>query len=81
MVRAATAAVAVGGGFEEMPESARRGVPISVRIPADLARRLDKLLPKLAKDSAFSTLGVINKSSVVKLAILRGVEALEAQYK
>jgi hypothetical protein len=28
-----------------------------------------------------TTLGIITKSSVVKLALLRGVEALEAEYK
>jgi predicted DNA-binding protein len=53
---------------------------VSVRIPPELARRLDRLVPKLAKNQALTTLGIITKSSVVKLALLRGVEALEAEY-
>jgi hypothetical protein len=50
-------------------------------VPPELAKRLDRLVPRLAKDPAFATLGIINKSSVVKLALLKGVEALEAQYR
>ncbi|MBX3027780.1 hypothetical protein KF840_23035 [bacterium] len=77
MVRSAAVRV---GRFEEMAEGTRRGVPVSVRIPPELARRLDRLVPKLAKNQSLTTLGIITKSSVVKLALLRGVEALEAEY-
>ena len=69
------------GRFGEMAEGSRRGVPVSVRIPPELARRLDRLVPKLAKNTSLTTLGIITKSSVVKLALLRGVEALEPEYK
>jgi hypothetical protein len=79
MVRNAT--VTTAGRVEEMPDSARRGVPISVRVPPELSRRLEKLVPKLSKDQGLTTLGIITKSSVVKLALLRGVAVLEAEYK
>ena len=75
-----SAAVRVGR-FEAMAEGSRRGVPVSVRIPPELARRLERLVPKLAKNTSLTTLGIITKSSVVKLAILKGVEALEQEYK
>jgi hypothetical protein len=64
-----------------MADGARRGVPISVRIPPELSKRLEKLVPKLAKDPGLTTLGIVTKSSAVKLALLRGVAALEAEYK
>lgn len=78
MVRATAARLVEG--VEDMAQS-RRGVPVSVRVPPDLAKRLDRLVPKLSKDRAFATLGIINKSAVVKLALLRGVEVLEQEYK
>lgn len=63
-----------------MAERTRRGVPISVRVPPEIARRIDKLIPKIEKDRTLSTFGQVNRSSVVKLVLLRGLEALEAQY-
>jgi predicted DNA-binding protein len=68
------------GRLEEMAES-RRGVPVSVRVPPELARRMDRLIPKIAKDPAVATLGIVTRSTLVKLAILKGVEALEQEYK
>lgn len=54
-------------GVVDMPV-ARRGVPVSVRVPP-------------AKDRGIGALGIVNKTAVVKLALLRGVEALEAESK
>jgi hypothetical protein len=68
------------GRLEEMAES-RRGVPVSVRVPPELARRMDRLIPKIAKDPAVATLGIVTRSTLVKLAILKGVEVLEQEYK
>lgn len=59
----------------------RRGVPVSVRVPPELAKRLDRLVGKLAKERGGASLGIINKSGVIKLALLRGVEVLEAESK
>ncbi len=64
-----------------MVENTRRGVPIAVRVPPEMAKRIDRLLPKITKDRSVSTLGVVTKSSVVKLALLRGLEVLEGEYK
>ena len=64
-----------------MVDGSRQGVPISVRVPKDLVDRLDRLVPKLGKDPAWQTLGIVSRSSAIKLALLRGVEALEKQCK
>jgi hypothetical protein len=46
-----------------------------------LAKRIDRLMPRISKDSTLATFGRVSRSSVVKLALLRGVAALEAEYK
>lgn len=70
---------AVGGLL--MVEKGRYGTPVAVRIPNDLAKRIDRLMPRISKDSTLATFGRVSRSSVVKLALLRGVAALEAEYK
>jgi hypothetical protein len=64
-----------------MAERMRSRTPLSVRIPDDLARRLDRLVPKIGKDPNLAALGRVSRSAVVKLALVRGVAALEAEYK
>ena len=51
----------------------------AVRVPPELARRMNKLIPKIAKDPAVATLGSVMRSTLVKLAILKGVAALEQE--
>jgi len=41
----------------------------------ELAKRIDKLIPKVLKDPTLGTFGRVSRSSVVKLALLRGVDA------
>lgn len=64
-----------------MGERMKSRTPLSVRIPDELTRRLDRLIPKIAKDQNVSTMGRVSRSAVVKLALLRGVAALEQEYK
>jgi len=74
----------VGGAAalaEELMAEKRYGVPVTVRIPAELAKRLDRLKPKVGKDPTLTTFGRVSRSSIVKLALLRGVAVLEAEYK
>jgi hypothetical protein len=66
---------------EELMAEKRYGVPVTVRIPAELAKRLDRLKPKVGKDPTLTTFGRVSRSSIVKLALLRGVAALEAEYR
>lgn len=53
----------------------------SVRLPADLMARAEALVPLIEKDPELSSFGRVNKSSVVRLALHRGLKNLEEQYK
>ena len=68
----------VEGG--EMPV-ARRGVPISLRVPAELAKRIDRVAGRLAKERGIGSLGIMNKTAAIKIILLRGCEAIEAESK
>lgn len=52
----------------------------SVRLPADLMARAEALIPLIKKDPELSAFGQVNKSSVVRLALHRGLADLERQY-
>lgn len=54
---------------------------ISIRVPRDIVKRAEAIRPRMAKDRAIATLGKVTPSTVFKLALLRGLEALEAEYK
>jgi hypothetical protein len=56
-------------------------VRLSLRVPRDLNRRVESLVPKIAKDRAVATFGKVTQSTVLKLALLRGLDALEQEYK
>lgn len=52
----------------------------SVRLPADLMARAEALVPLMEKDPELSAFGRVNKSSVIRLALHRGLLNLEAEY-
>jgi hypothetical protein len=58
----------------------RDEVPTSVRLPADLVRRLDALIPRLERVPALAALGPLTRSKVLRLALVRGVETLEVEH-
>ena len=54
----------------------------TVRMPAELIERLEALVPVLARDVRITTLtGQVSRSTVLRIAVLRGVESLESEYK
>lgn len=53
---------------------------ITIRVNKDALKRADALARKVAKDSGVAALGRVTRSTVLKLAIARGLEALEAEY-
>ena len=55
----------------------RPDVLTSVRLPSKLIDRLDELIPVLEDDPSMMAMGTITRSKVIRLALLRGVEALE----
>lgn len=51
---------------------------LNVRVPADLVSRLDALIPKVTHLPECALLGTLDRSKVARVALLRGVAALEA---
>ena len=60
---------------------AKNPSPSSLRLPADLLSRADVLRPLVAQDEELRAFGRVSRSSVLRLAVLKGLEALEAQYR
>lgn len=52
-------------------------VPTSIRLRSDLLARIDALAERLSRDP--KTTGVPSRSEAIRLCLLRGVEALEAE--
>ena len=63
-------------------EAGMSEVPTSIRLPADLAERLDKLADRMSKDPKVAALAgtKIKRAAALRLAILEGIEVLEARY-
>ncbi len=55
-------------------------VVVGLRLPTDLVKAADALLPKLRKTDLRIT-GRISRSMVLRLAVMRGLEALAQEYK
>lgn len=54
---------------------------VSIRVPGEVVKRADALRAKIARDRSVAMLGKVTSSTVFKLALLRGLEALEAEYR
>ena len=52
-----------------------------LRVQASIAKRADELRPRVARDPNLSAVGRISRSTVLKLALLRGLDVLEQEYK
>jgi hypothetical protein len=74
--------------FVEAPLATKKGSPareadptLNVRIPRALLARIDELVPHLQDHRVFALNTQVSRSDAVRLAILRGVEALEVETK
>jgi hypothetical protein len=56
-------------------------VQLVLRVQADIAKRADELKPRVTRDRNLAAVGRITRSTVLKLALLRGLEVLEREYK
>jgi hypothetical protein len=54
---------------------------VTVRLPEEWLKRAERLVAELRGDATLRATGRISRSSVLRLAVLRGLEALEAHYK
>lgn len=53
---------------------------VVVRVPGSLLKRIERLVRLVGKDKELSAFGRVSRSSVVRLALVRGVEDLEKQF-
>lgn len=58
-----------------------RTIQTALRLTPDIYKRTDALQSKMAKDKTLDTLGEVTRTTVLKLAVLRGLEVLEREYK
>jgi predicted DNA-binding protein len=58
----------------------KRKDQLSIRLPPELLERFDKLTSRLAADALRGSFGV-TRAAVLRLALTRGIEALEAEVK
>jgi len=64
-----------------MAKKSEAGAQTAVRLPPEMLRRAEALVSKMAKDPTLSALGRVTRSTVLKIAVARGLQALEQQYK
>ena len=53
---------------------------ITLRVPRSVRQRARRLRRRMV-DSPFGAIGKVTESAVLKLALARGLDALEAEYK
>jgi hypothetical protein len=51
---------------------------VTLRLPKSLLQRADALIPALRSNSDIFVVGRLSRSVVLRLAVLRGLEAMEA---
>ena len=51
---------------------------VTLRLPKSLLQRADSLIPALRTNSDIFVVGRLSRSVVLRLAVLRGLEAMEA---
>lgn len=62
-------------------ESRMREVTTTVRLPADMMTRIEALVPVVEQWPEFAVHGRVSRSAVIRLLLLRGLEAVEAETK
>ena len=55
-------------------------VQIAIRVPEELVERADALVEAIAADPELSAFGRVTRSSVLRLALLRGLATLEEEH-
>ena len=54
---------------------------VPIRLPAGVVARADALIEPMAADPKLAALGTVTKAVVLRVALVRGLEALEAEYQ
>lgn len=87
-VRERTAALFAGDPTESdlealstQEESMATQAPLTVRVPQALVDRIDALVPLLGDEPELATKANVTRADALRLCVLRGLEALEAEHK
>jgi predicted DNA-binding protein len=54
---------------------------ISIRVPVEALKRAEALKKPIGKNASIAALGKVTRSTVLKLALIRGLDALEKEYR
>ncbi|MCZ7649606.1 MAG: ribbon-helix-helix domain-containing protein [Planctomycetota bacterium] len=65
---------------EEAPPMRRSQTPVNVRLPDTMLARLDALAPLVGTAAELAMVDKVTRSDVLRLAVLKGLEQLEAEY-
>lgn len=65
---------------QEAPPMRRSQTPVNVRLPDTMLARLDALAPQVGAAAELATVVTVTRSDVLRLAVLKGLEQLEAEY-
>ena len=68
------------GRLKGAPLIERDKKALNLKVDKEIIERAEALIPRLKADPELSALGRISVSSIIRLAILRGIEVLEKQY-
>jgi len=56
--------------------------PVVLRLPPELVRRIDALMPSVMSDTTTATLlGRLSRSALYRLVLLEGLKVVERRYK
>jgi hypothetical protein len=64
-----------------MSEPEKLGVNLVLKVAPSVLERAETLQPKIAQDAPYRATGRLTRSAVLRLALLRGLEALENEYQ
>ena len=56
-------------------------VNITVRVPREMVDRADRVLKLVEQDETLTTFGRVSRNAVFRLAFVKGLQALEAEYE
>jgi len=62
-------------------DTGEAGMQISIRVPPEALRRAEALRSKIARNRTVLALGKVTRSTVLKLAMMRGLDVLESEHK
>ena len=67
-------------GTAARPGGAMTDNPVTLRLPDALLERIEELLPHIATDLEFASMGSVSRSQVLRIAVFQGLNVLRRRY-